>query len=176
MLMLLDFVCLPAVSKQEVLLNYSSALKKIKYISTDKIMLGLVYHQILKDSLPVSAKELGRSTGFSTAEIFSTYKKLRKALGLPNAVISPAVFLNKICSNLKLSQSVVNDSEKLLRKINFDFSPMTKIAVSIYISSRMNSEKTTQKKISDECCISIQTLRTGLSVLRQAKTFNKGIV
>lgn len=145
-------------------------------MNKEKILLGLIYYQILKDKIALSANELGRFTCFDLREIFNSCKKVKLNLNLKNAVIQPETFLQKFCSQLDLSQKTVVDSSKILKKIDFDFSPMTKIAASIYLSSLMNNENTTQRKISDVCSISIQTLRLSLRALRQTKTFNKGIV
>ena len=171
--MLLDFVRLPWKSKQEVLLNNEIALKKIKRMNREKILVALIYHQILKDGLAITARELSRMTGYNRKEIFKTYKFLKPELKLKNISPDPKNFLQKYCSFLNLSQKTVIASNKILKNIEFDFGLSTKISIAIYLSSLINNEKVTQEKISEVCGISIQTLRTGLRKLRQQKGFNK---
>jgi hypothetical protein len=50
-MMLLDFINLPKKSRQEILLKYSAAVKQVKNIDSEKILLGLIYYQIIKDNI-----------------------------------------------------------------------------------------------------------------------------
>lgn len=132
--------------------------------SRENIVAACIYIASKVNSMPKTLNEICEVTRIDKKSIAKTYKLLLRNLDIKILPSTPADFLGRFGSELKLDAKIQTDAIKILEKIekegaNSGKNPTSLAATALYLATLRNKTRVTQKEISDVSGITETTLR-----------------
>ncbi len=152
--------------KKEALDIYHSASQRglIRGRSIEVVISASVYAAIRKANLPQTLDDIAKASVPNKKAIGRMYRLLVKELDLKAQPMAPKDYLYKFCEDLRLKDKTVKDADAILKEsislgILSGRNPMSVVAASLYLASKRNKEKVTQRSVSMLTGITEATIR-----------------
>ncbi|HLE97246.1 MAG TPA: transcription initiation factor IIB [Candidatus Thermoplasmatota archaeon] len=154
-----------SVMEQASLVYRSAAAKDlIRGRSIDSVAAASLYAAMRDQGVPRSLEEMAAVSKAKKREIGRVYKVVAQALGLTLAPVSPASFIPRFASRLRLGNEVEAAALDLVRRANeaeivSGKDPKSIAAGAIYIASVLTGSPRTQKDVSEASGVTEVTIR-----------------
>ena len=165
---------LPGFVKEKSAYIYRKTLKNklIKGRSIKLFVAASVYLSCREFSLPHSLKTISMKGQYDYKKVGKIYRIILKETGFRSPSSNPVIFIQKICSRLKLTQNIELDSVLLLKKLEENHQVMGKnpsgiAAAIVYYTCKRNGVKMNQGKVAEAGDSSVVTLRKRLKQIKE---------
>jgi len=176
---LADELHLPDDVKERAAIIYRLALKKdlIKGRTIAGFVAASVYASCRESGVPRTLKDVTDVSTEKFKDISRTYRFLIRKLHLKMPVDHPMKYVPRVASEIETSRETERHTIKLLheakrRKILNGKDPMGMVAAALYMVSKENGERITQKDIASAADTTEVTLRNRLKDIEEITNFN----
>lgn len=123
--------------------------------------------------IPKTPREVIKNTGVESKKMLRAYKLLKKNLGLKVCSIDPVDFIPRFGSKLELKQSTITMAIQLVNKLKGNTKmigkhPQSIVASALYIASKLNKDKRTQRDICHATGVIEVTVRKTAKLIAEA--------
>jgi len=154
-------------SVKDMVLNYYKMLTEKKNIRKEKvksIVVALIYICSRKDGVPRPLDKISRVTGVSKKAISKAYRLIKETLNLAVPVLDPEKFIILFGKELGVRGSTIQLGLKIIREVKKRGSiigrdPTGIAAAALYIATKLNNEKVTQKQVAEKAGVTEVTVR-----------------
>jgi transcription initiation factor TFIIB len=157
---------LPSVITEESSRIYTMAVQRglIRGRGIEKVVAASVHAACKLYEAPKTLSEVSAASGIEKREIMKAYKHVIAKLGVKAKPQDPMNYLPKLCSELNLSPATQRKAAEIImqakkKQLLSGKTPVSMAIASIYVASRLNSEKRTQLEMSEAAKITEVTLR-----------------
>ena len=157
---------LPKDVREESAFIYRKAVEKklVRGRSIEGVVAASLYAACRMRKIPRTLDEVGQFSRTGRKEIGRTFRAIAKELKISVKPSSPADYIPRFCSILKLPQEVKAQSLFLLNEaervdLTAGRGPTGIAAASVYLASKMKGYEKTQREISDAAGVTEVTIR-----------------
>ncbi|NIP66838.1 transcription initiation factor IIB [Candidatus Bathyarchaeota archaeon] len=161
-----DKLHIPSALRKRAALIYRRALEEglVRGRSIAAIVAGSLYAACRLSKIPKSLKEVAEASVRDEKEVARSYRLLIRRLKLEMPIHDPLDFISKIAGKLGLSGEIEGRAVRIVKKAQRERLTMGKdprgvAAAAIYIASKKENKKMTQKEIASAANITEVTLR-----------------
>ena len=147
---------LPEYVKKDALVIFKTAVDQGINVGRSNLSMlyGAVYASCLMHCIPKTPLEVIRYSEVSKKQMLRAYKLLKENLGIKVCLVDPADFVPRFGSRLKLKQSTITLAIEIVRKLKGKMvmsgkHPQTIVASALYLASKLNKDKRTQREVSN---------------------------
>lgn len=132
--------------------------------SNNSILLACLYSVCLQNNISKTAVEITNYSSTDSYELLRMYRFLRKRLNLKSMYTEPLDLIPRYCTNLSLSENVLNTSMELVEmiigsRVYSGKNPKSIAAACIYLGAKLNNEKVTQRALANMIGVLETTIR-----------------
>ncbi|HID71846.1 MAG TPA: hypothetical protein EYP29_03770 [Thermoplasmata archaeon] len=144
--------------------NQASKSGLIRGRSIEVVISASIYAAIRLANLPHTLDDVAKASVPNKKAIGRMYRLLVKELNLKAQPMKPKDYLYKFCEDLRLKDRTVKDADAILEEsirlgILSGRNPMSVVAASLYLASKRNKERVTQRSVSMLTGITEATIR-----------------
>ena len=134
---------------------------------------GAVYASCLMHCIPKTPLEVTRYSEISKKQMLRSYKLLKENLGIKVCLVDPADFVPRFGSRLKLKQSTITLAIGIVSKLKgkmvmYGKHPKTIVASVLYLASKQNNDKRTQREVSNATGVIEVTIQKTIKLIAKA--------
>lgn len=152
---------------KDMVLNYFKMLTEKKTVRKEKvkpIIAALIYICARKAGIPRPLDKISKVTEARKKEISKAYRIIKENLKINVPVLDPEKFIIIFGRELGLSGKTIQTGLKIIREIKekgtiIGRDPTGIAAAAIYIATRLNGEKITQKQVAEQAGVTEVTVR-----------------
>jgi len=158
-------LALPRLIRESACMIYRKAVKKnlIRGRSIIGVVAGSIYAACRSNNVPRTLDEIARHTRISKKDIGRVYRFMANSLNLFYQPSTAENYVDRFCSELHLGNLTCDTAKKILKKCEearlIKGGPLGMTAASIYMACQINTEKRTQKEISQVASVTEVTIR-----------------
>ena len=156
---------------------YTQASKSglIRGRSIEVVISASVYAAVRLANLPQTLDDIAKASVPNKKAIGRMYRLLVKDLGLKAKPMEPRDYLFKFCEDLRLKDKTIKEADVILKEairlgVLSGRNPMSVVAASLYLASKRNKEKVTQRSVSMLTGITEATIRNRYKELEKRLT------
>jgi transcription initiation factor TFIIB len=171
---------LPQNIREKAAITYRKALKKdlIRGRTIEGFVAASLYAACRRAKIPRSLKEVSKASTMNLKDVARTYRLLVNELGISMPVDYPMKFVPKIASQIKASRETDRLTMEILKvakekKALMGKDPRGMAAAALYMASKANGERATQREIANSAGTTEVTLRNRLRDLEDIIDENK---
>lgn len=157
---------LPRNVRETAAMIYRKAVNKnlIRGRSIEGVVAASLYGACRQCGVPRTLDEIADASRVGRKEIGRTYRFMTRELNLKLMLTSPQDYIQRFCSELKLSGAVHSRSIEILKdaadkELTSGRGPTGVAAASIYIASILCNERRTQREVADVAGVTEVTIR-----------------
>jgi transcription initiation factor TFIIB len=170
---------LPKDVREESAFIYRKAVEKklVRGRSIEGVVAASLYAACRMRQIPRTLDEVGQYSRTGRKEIGRTFRAIAKELKISVAPSSPADYIPRFCSILKLPQQVQVKALQILESaerqdLTAGRGPTGIAAASVYLASKMLSHEKTQREISEAAGVTEVTIRNRYKEICKALDIN----
>ena len=165
---------LPRSVRESASVIYRNALKKdlIRGRSIERVVAASIYMACRQYNIPRTLDEISEASGIGLKELSRTYRSITGELGMKLPIIDLVDYVPKYASELNLSGEVqakaidiINEARK--NGLTSGRNPISVVAAALYIASRINGERKSQREVSNITKVTEVTIRNRCNELNE---------
>lgn len=159
------------VEEAAYLYRKAVAAKLTRGRTTSSLISACLYAACRENNTPRTLDDISRAGNIERRILSRDLRTMIKKLGMSMNQYDINSFIIKIANNLKLKEKTKRDAINIIKKakdagITAGKNPVAQAAASLYLASLLNGEKISQKKFSQEACVSDVTVRNRIALLK----------
>lgn len=148
----------------EAKMLYREAVRQNFNIGRDAttVMYACVYTACIIHKLPKIPRELILNSGVKKTQLLRTYTQLKRTLDIKTESLKSIDIVERYANKLRLEQPIIQEAIKIIEQVEKEMigkRPETIVASALYIASKRNNKKLSQRKLANTLGIIEVTIR-----------------
>lgn len=169
-----DKAYIPGPVKERAAVIYRKALDKglVRGRSIAAIAAAALYAACRITETPRNLREIAESSLVNKKDVARCYRLLLRELSVQMPISDPLTYISKIAENARISGQTQGLAVKVLhearqKRVAAGKDPMGLAAATLYIATKLNDEKKTQKEIAEAAGVTEVTVRNRYKTLKR---------